>query len=289
MAETRSDDVTAFYDGLADEYHLLFADWDASVRRQGEILDRLIVSRLGIQPGGQPRTVLDCSCGIGTQAIGLAERGYRVHATDIAPAAVERAAREAIRFGVSLSTGVADLRALDALPGAYDLVISCDNALPHLLTDDELLAAASGMHTRLREGGLLLVSLRDYDQLLAERPRADLPRVFDRPDGRQIAFQVWDWVADAPVYTVHQFIVREESGGVWQTHHEQAVYRALQRHELTTILRNVGFQDIQWHEPADSGYYQPIVTARRQIVASEVTRACRLERSREDTLREPTR
>jgi len=35
-----ADSVARFYDGLADEYHLLFADWDASVRRQGEILDR---------------------------------------------------------------------------------------------------------------------------------------------------------------------------------------------------------------------------------------------------------
>lgn len=266
MAEVQGDAVTAFYDGLADEYHLLFADWDASVRRQSEILDRLVVGQLsgeeGKQAGGESVTVLDCSCGIGTQAIGLAERGYQVHATDISPAAVARAAREAERFGVSLTTGVADLRALGAVPGRYDVVMSCDNALPHLLTDDELQQAAAGMHARLREGGLLLVSLRDYDQLLAERPRADLPRVFDRPAGRQIAFQVWDWAADAPVYTVHQFIVREEAGG-WQTHHEQAVYRALQRHELTTTLRNVGFRDVQWHEPAASGYYQPIVTARR--------------------------
>ena len=262
-----ADTVTGFYDGLADEYHLLFADWDASVRRQGVILDRLIAAQLGREPGGQseraPVAILDCSCGIGTQAIGLAERGYRVHATDISPAAVKRATREAARFGVSLTTGVADLRALDTVPDTYDVVLSCDNAVPHLLTDDDLELAASGMHARLREGGLLVISLRDYDQLLAERPRADLPRVFERPTGRQIAFQVWDWAADAPTYTVHQFIVHEAAGGAWQTHHEAAIYRALQRHELTGTLRHVGFHDIRWHEPSDSGYYQPIVTARR--------------------------
>lgn len=268
-----ADSVTGFYDGLADEYHLLFADWDTSVRRQGEILDRLIASQLGRQPGRQsgnpsdqpPLTLLDCSCGIGTQAIGLAERGYRVHATDLAPAAVARAAREAARFSVTLTTSVADLRTLDTVPGTYDVVISCDNAVPHLLTDDDLLRAATGMRARLREGGLLVVSLRDYDQLLAARPRADLPRVFERPDGRQIVFQVWDWSTDTavPTYTVHQFIVREEAGGNWHTHHEAAVYRALRRHEMTDTLQHAGFRDVRWHEPADSGYYQPIVTARR--------------------------
>jgi hypothetical protein len=143
------------------------------------------------------------------------------------------------------------------------VVLSCDNALPHLLTDADLTLAAAGMRARLRDGGLLVISLRDYDQLLLERPRADLPRVFERPTGRQIAFQVWDWAADTPTYTVHQFIVREEASGSWQTHHEATDYRALQRHELTGALQKVGFHDVQWHEPPDSGYYQPIVTARR--------------------------
>jgi glycine/sarcosine N-methyltransferase len=270
-----ADSVTGFYDGLASEYHLLFADWDAAVRRQGDILDRLIVSELGRKPGRQSGSLenqpsvslLDCSCGIGTQAIGLAERGYRVHATDIAPAAVARAAREAARLNVALTTGVADIRSLDTAPGTYDVVISCDNAVPHLLTDEDLLLAASGMHARLREGGLLVISLRDYDRLLAERPRAGLPRIFERPDGRQIAFQVWDWSTDTDTavqtYIVHQFIVREHADGNWHTHHKATVYRALQRHELAGTLQQAGFHSVRWHEPADSGYYQPIVTARR--------------------------
>jgi glycine/sarcosine N-methyltransferase len=251
------DSVTRFYDGLADEYHLLFADWDASVRRQGEILDRLIASRLG----PPPQTVLDCSCGIGTQAIGLAGRGYRVHGTDISPAAVERAQREAAQLGVPLTTGVADLRALDAVDGTFDVVLSCDNALPHLLTDDELSQAARGMRSKLRPGGLLVVSIRDYDALLAEQPHAELPRVFDRPEGRQIAFQVWDWDADRPTYTVHQYIV-QEADGAWATHHEMAVYRALRRDELTEIVHAAGFRDVSWHLPEATGYYQPILTAR---------------------------
>lgn len=69
--------VARFYDELADDYHLIYADWDASIRRQGAALDALI---------GQDRAdVLDCACGIGTQAIGLALRGHRVTGTDLTP------------------------------------------------------------------------------------------------------------------------------------------------------------------------------------------------------------
>jgi glycine/sarcosine N-methyltransferase len=253
-----ADSVARFYDGLADEYHLLFADWDASVRRQGEILDRLIVGQLG----PPPHRVLDCACGIGTQAIGLAQRGYRVHGTDLSPAAVERAQREAARFGVSLTTAVADLRALDAVDGSFDVVLACDNAVPHLLTDDDLRRAMLGMRAKLRGDGLLVVSIRDYDELIAQKPRTELPRVFDRPDGRQIAFQVWDWDETAPTYTVHQYVVRE-LGGAWQTHHQATVYRALRRAELAAIVWAAGFRAVGWHLPEETGYYQPILTARR--------------------------
>jgi SAM-dependent methyltransferase len=259
------DSVTGFYDGLAAEYHLLFADWDASVRRQGEILDRLIVGHLG-QPGqAGPHRVLDCSCGIGTQAIGLALHGHRVHGTDLSPAAVERARREAARLGATLTTEVADLRdlgALDVGDGAFDVVLSCDNAVPHLLTDEDLAQAAAGMYAKLRPDGLLVVSMRDYDQIIAEQPRAELPRVFDRPDGRQIAFQVWDWDPATPTYTLHQYIVRERAAG-WETHHEATVYRALLREEWATIVQATGFRDVAWHLPDASGYYQPILTARK--------------------------
>jgi glycine/sarcosine N-methyltransferase len=253
-----ADAVTSFYDGLADEYHLLFADWDASVRRQGEILDRLIAGRLG----PPPHRVLDCSCGIGTQAIGLAGRGYRVHGTDISPAAVQRAQREAARLGVPLTIGVADLRALDAVEGSFDVVLSCDNAVPHLPDDDDLRRAARGMWSKLRADGLLVVSIRDYDDLIARRPRAELPRVFDRPDGRQIAFQVWDWDETTPTYTLHQYVVRE-AGGSWQTHHRATVYRALQRDDLTEVVREAGFREVGWRLPDETGYYQPILTGRK--------------------------
>ena len=38
-------------------------------------------------------------------------------------------------------------------------------------------------------------------------------------------------------------------------------YRALTRNELTAALESAGFARITWHEPEQSGYFQPIVTA----------------------------
>jgi glycine/sarcosine N-methyltransferase len=255
-----SDPVRAFYDDLAGQYHLLFADWPASMRYQADLLDRLIQADLG--PG--PHMVLDAACGIGTQAIGLALRGYQVRATDLSSAAIARLRHESEYFAVSIDASVADLRTVDTqVSGRFDAVIACDNALPHLLTDDDLEQAVAAISAKLRHDGLFLVSLRDYDQLRRDRPQTQPPRVFDDPDGRRIAFQIWDWSEDGTRYRLHQFLLQQHNGE-WRTTHVEADYRALLRGELGAIVERAGLTRLHWHEPETSGYYQPILTARRR-------------------------
>jgi SAM-dependent methyltransferase len=253
------DSVLQFYDRLSSEYHLLFENWEQSARWQGEVLDRLLRAEFD-QP---PSTVLDCCCGIGTQAIGLALRGYRVQGTDLSAPAVERARREAGTLGVAIPFEVADVRTLaDKVSGTFDVVLACDNALPHLLTDEDLQQAVNSMAARLRPGGLFLASTRDYDDLVRERPRVTPPRIFPDPAGRRVSFQVWDWTPDGRGYQVQQFFVRG-SGNDWQTTQYATWYRALLRHELDEMLRRGGLSEVHWHMPPESSYYQPIVTARK--------------------------
>ena len=79
--------VSDSYDRMAGLYHLIFRDWDESIERQADQLAGIIRRRWG----DGPRSVLDVSCGIGTQAIGLAKRGFSVTASDLSAGAVARA------------------------------------------------------------------------------------------------------------------------------------------------------------------------------------------------------
>lgn len=251
--------IQAFYDDLAEAYHLIYADWDASVRRQGTVLNDLIVREAG--PG--PCRVLDAACGIGTQAIGLALHGHRVTGTDLSPDAIRRAGTEASRFDVDVTLAVADLRALGkTVTATFDAVMACDNALPHLLTAADLNLAVAEMAARVTPGGLFVVSIRDYDALLESRPHTESPRVTDRADGRWITFQVWDWKEDGRSYALSQFILHQNEAG-WTTRQLVANYRALTRTELTAAVAASGLTDVRWHEPDKSGFHQPILTARR--------------------------
>src|SRR5579864_2101202 len=98
--------VKDFYDQLAGNYHLIFEDWEASIRRQASVLAAILKRECG--PAATVK-VLDCACGIGTQALGLAKFGFQITACDLSPAAVERIRMEAEKRGLSVRTFVADM------------------------------------------------------------------------------------------------------------------------------------------------------------------------------------
>ncbi len=88
------------------------------------------------------------------------------------------------------------------------------------------------------------------------------PPVFHSdPGGRRFYHQVWDWTSER-AYTLHLYLTWEDAGR-WQSRHYATVYRALLRAELDCVLSSVGFQEVRWLMPAESGYYQPLVLARK--------------------------
>ena len=245
-----------FYDGLADDYHLVYGDdWDAAVEERGAALHALIRSHLP-----DATTVLDCSCGIGTQALGLALRGYHVVGTDISPGPIRRAQREAARLGVAVRFSVADFRDLSAVSGEFDVVISCDNAIPHLLDESDLPKALAQMRSKLRAGGLLVITMRDFDRALLDKHPIGSPAVIPGSP-RRVLVRLHDWDDDRPCYTV-RYLVLTEADGDWSVREHGVRLRAITRAELTRAAEASGFAEIEWpSEPAVVGR-QPVMTAR---------------------------
>jgi 2-polyprenyl-3-methyl-5-hydroxy-6-metoxy-1,4-benzoquinol methylase len=143
-------------------YHLIFPrGWEASITAHAQALDKIVRDYWG----DAVRHILDVSCGIGTQALGLASLGYRVTASDLSPKAVERAGREAAQRGLNIDFSVADMRRAYAHHGQrFDVVLSADNAVPHLLSDDEILRALKQFFKCCKDGGGCIISVRDYEK-----------------------------------------------------------------------------------------------------------------------------
>ena len=181
-------DSRDFYARLAPLYHLIYPDWEASMRRQAGMLDAVIRERWG-----EVKTVLDASCGIGTQAIGLAALGYRVTASDLSPEEVARARHEAEKRGHAIDFSVGDMRTVHARhPAPVDLVLSCDNSVPHLLTDRDILTAFRQFHRCTRPGGGCLISVRDYENEDLARTQVKPYGVREANGARWLIWQLWE-------------------------------------------------------------------------------------------------
>jgi len=247
-----TDPIRSFYDSLAAHYHLLFDDWDEAIDRLGAILT--------LHAQAKTLKILDCACGIGTQSLALAKLGHNVSGSDLSIAAVERARNEARNRSLPIDFHVCDMTSLREIPAHdLDLVVALDNALPHLSLD-QLANAASAIKSVLKPNGLMMASIRDYDQILIERPTIQTPAFYSSHGNRRIVHQVWDWIDEAR-YVLHLYITQQTYAG-WDSLHFVSEYHCIRREQLSVVLRDAGFENVEWIMPSKSGFYQPIVIAK---------------------------
>jgi SAM-dependent methyltransferase len=249
-------DTKQFYDDLSSYYHLIFEDWDASMARQGDALVQLIEAQLGRLPAGNVR-ILDAVCGIGTQTLPLAERGFQLSARDLSPAAVARLQREAEARQLVVDAGVSDMRQVaSSVSASFDVVLAFDNSVPHLLSDNDLLAAFQQFLKVHRPGGVFLCSVRDYDKVQRSEPATHL---YGRRQFRGETFQLrqeWSW--DDPMHYEATIIIdRETPNGLTRDLCVASRFYATSTDGLLELMRAAGFQDCR---RIDETIYQPILT-----------------------------
>src|SRR3954452_9808272 len=133
------------YESLASVYEWLVPDDKASPAGSARAFEMVTA---GLDPGAQ---ILDCACGIGLLAVGLAEAGFRVTACDASPAMVDRTQALARTHGVEVSTRTCRW---DQLPDQgwqdrFDAVLCVGNSLAHAV-------GRSGRRARDRRHGVRL-------------------------------------------------------------------------------------------------------------------------------------
>lgn len=250
-------DITqTFYDHLASQYDKLFLDWQSTTQEQAVILNRLF-QEYGFDTSAR---LLDCACGIGTQAIGLAALGYSVTASDISDGELAEAKVRAANNHVEIRFEHADFCTLsETFPESFEIVICMDNALPHMLTERALEAAIQSITNQIAAGGILVASIRDYDALLKDKPPYSPPYIHKTDKGQRVSFQTWDWNGDH--YKLTQYIIDDE--GSLQVSKFGCEYRTVRREELTNLLLANGCREVVWKFPEETGFYQPIVIAKK--------------------------
>lgn len=248
-------ELESFYDELADDYKLVYRDWQASLKRQAAELDAVL--RRSVD--GEVRTVLDAACGIGTQAIGLAEIGYSVTAADISQASIDRAAEESRSRGLEINFLRSDMRRIDGrVRGGFDAVIACDNAVPHLPTEADILMAFRAFHRTLRAGGVAVISSRDYSGMPRQGQLIHPRHVYKNGEGRVILFDVWAF--DGEYYDMTLYIVDDPGGAPTVRVVRGGRYFCVGLDRLESLMWEAGFEQVT---RLDDAYFQPLIVGSR--------------------------
>jgi len=187
--------------------------------------------------------VFDAAVGIGTQALGLADRGFDVRGSDLAPVAVARAMDEARRRGLTLRCHVADFRALAARSASADVVLVCDNALPHLETEADIASALRECLRCLRPGGGCVITMRDYGTPPPPGTVQVYPYGMRQWNGRRFHLrQVWRWRGARYDMTLEMTPAQGNAPPVVAL---DATYFSITPARVCALMREAGFADVR--------------------------------------------
>ena len=211
------------YDVLGEVYEWLISDAKLTPAEFAASFDDV----LSVLPPNAH--VLDCSCGTGQLAVGLAGLGMQVVATDASEEMVRRTAELSEEFRASVRTLRADWQELPDYfdDDTFDMVFCVGNSLHHAVGARGRVAALESMARLLRRGGRLVLTSRNWELVRARGSRLDISDQLVRRNGRDaVVVYRWDiapqWeeehhieIAVAQVGAAGSVLVRSELLSCW--------------------------------------------------------------------------
>jgi SAM-dependent methyltransferase len=210
------------YGTLAAVYDFLVPESLLSPEGSASAFDELLA---GLDPGAR---VLDCACGTGTLAVGLALRGFEVAASDASPEMVARTQALAAERGAALQTATRTWAELDG--ECFDAVLCVGNSLAHAGGRAGRRTALGGMRRVSRDGALLVITSRSW-----ERPQPGGDETVERGGRRAAVRRIWH-SGEPPRLQIN---VALDDGSAYG---EELSYWPFTHGELEEDLRATGFE-----------------------------------------------
>lgn len=214
--------------------------------------------------GKSIRSFLDVSIGSGNLTLSLCALGIQLSGSDLSREMLSRCREKAAARGISLPLYQADFRHLEnVLPGQqFDCVGSTGNSLAYV-TNEEIPGVLRQMDSCIRPGGWFYADLRNWDQIVQNRPRFYLYNPAFRGDVRINLVQVWDYLSDGSM-DFNLLYAFERENRIVQKERFTEQYHPLPRRLLLDTLTALGYQNttlscmpaqFTQHSPEEAEWY----------------------------------
>jgi SAM-dependent methyltransferase len=203
--------------------------------------------------------VLDCSCGTGQLAVGLAEHGMVVDATDASPGMVRRTQQLAEARHVPVTARTVAWSELHShfAPSTYDLVLCVGNSIAHAEGTLQRVAALQAMARLLRPAGRLVLTSRNWELVRARGTRMDIADQVVRR-GAVEGVVIYNWQIEDHWEKEHHLeiaVAQVASDGAVLTTAERLSFWPFKHDDLVSELRSIGLAvDQSTFNPTDEGY-----------------------------------
>lgn len=186
------------------------------------------------------KTVLDLTCGTGSQVLWLAKCGFELIGSDINLKMLKVARSKAKKAKLAIKFLKGDMR--DAKIGKFDAVITIFNAIGHL-TKSDFEKAIQNIHDNLNKGGLYIFDINNLDYLLHENQitslTIDWQKISDDTKLREIQYSTIDEDGILASYTTSYVQKGTSKPKISRSKQTLQVYDAKQ---LRDMLNKNGFQ-----------------------------------------------
>ncbi|PQM71360.1 class I SAM-dependent methyltransferase [Legionella pneumophila] len=230
--------------GLPLEYQNMPEYFDAHNINEGTEAKNALIEKLLRKQN--VKSVLDMTCGTGSQVFYLAKRGFDVIGSDFSPALLAIARNKAKELNRNIIFIDGDMRELQA--GKFDAVITIFNAIGHL-TKADFEKALQNIQANLKEDGVYIFDIFNLqaitDDIINDFAR-DIESIVNGDHIRNIQHSKID--REKGLLTSHDHYIISKEHGAQEMHTNSFSLQIYTAEELQTMLKHNGFEVIRQYD-----------------------------------------
>ncbi|MCX7114308.1 MAG: methyltransferase domain-containing protein [Gammaproteobacteria bacterium] len=226
--------------GLPLEYQKLPEYFDAgnisdNTAEKNAVIEKLLKTY-------QVNTVLDLTCGTGSQVFFLNERGYKVTGADFSPELLKTARERASRKKIDLTFIDGDMRTLKV--GTFDAVVTIFNAIGHV-TKADFEKTLRNICSNLKDGGIYIFDIINLDAM-TDTVVADFAYQIHKKvgDTQYLATQCSTIDRARGILTSYDAILIQKNAEAPERFHNTFSLQIYNATELRTMLAKNGFETL---------------------------------------------